>query len=151
VRRGDHVRGMKLAELIAVAGAGTWLLAACSSSGSGRSTGGSSGTAPASTVSAATPARGSSSAAPISGTALASKMAGAAASLGSAHVVLTTTAAGQSVTAQGSERFASGKFPTSMKVVYDKFNEPVSIAAPPADQKPSRSRCTCRTGSSARR
>jgi hypothetical protein len=24
--------------------------------------------------------------------------------------------------------------PTSTKVVYDKFNEPVSIAAPPADQ-----------------
>ena len=99
---------MRVAELIAVAAAGTCLLVACSSSGSGTSSG-STGTTSASTVAAATTALGPSSAAPISGTALASKMHAGAASLRSAHVVLTTTAPGQGVTAQGSERFASGK------------------------------------------
>jgi hypothetical protein len=99
---------MRVAELIAVAAAGTCLLAACSSSGSG-SSGGSSGATTASAVAAATAAVGSSSAAPISGAALASKMQAGAASLRSAHVILTTTAPGQTVTAQGSERFASGK------------------------------------------
>ena len=100
---------MRVAELIAVAAAGTCLLAACSTSGSGNSTGGSSGTASASAVGAKTAAPGASSAAPISGAALASKMQAGAASLRSAHVILTTTAPGQSVTAQGSERLASGR------------------------------------------
>ena len=103
------MRGVRVAELIAVAAAGTCLLAACSSSGSGSSTGGLSGTASASAVGHATAAVGSSSAAPISGAALASKVQAGATSLRSAHVILTTTAAEESVTAQGSERFASGK------------------------------------------
>lgn len=103
------MRGVRVAELIAVAAAGTCLLAACSSSGSGSSTGRSSATASATTAGAASAAVGSSSAAPISGAALASKMQAGAASLRSAYVIVTTTAAGQTVTAQGKARFASGK------------------------------------------
>jgi len=104
------MRGVRVAELIAVAAAGTCLLAACSSSGSVSSTSSSSSaTASASTVGAASAVVGSSSAAPISAAALASKWHSGAASLRSAYVIVTTTAAGQTVTAQGSVRFASGK------------------------------------------
>lgn len=102
------MKGIRVAELIAIVAAGTCLLAACGSTGSGGSTG-SSGTTSARTIAPATAAVGSASAAPISGAALASKMQAGTTSLRSAHVILTTTAPGQSVTAQGSERFASGK------------------------------------------